>query len=84
MFGERMAIEHYQKAGVVVAGQREAMDADVVINAVVRHIESADARQRLGQGPVSVFADVAGGNDGDVGRRFFQGLRVQGGCLDDG
>ena len=59
------------------------MDTHVVVDAVVGYVESANTTQRLGQCAVAISADIAGGDDGHIGRRLLEVLYVQGSRFDD-
>ena len=82
--GERVPVEHHQEARVVVAGQRKAAHPDVVIDAVVGGVKPAHAGERFAERAVAVPTDVLRGDNGDVGGRLLERLRVQRGGLHHG
>ena len=72
-------VDQQQHARVVVARRGKAPGAEVVVGAVVRHIQPAHAGQHLCQRAVAKKTDVLGSDHADGRRSFQRGLCVAAG-----
>ena len=76
---ESHPVDQQQHAGVVVARCGKPPGAQVVVSAVVRHMQPAHAAQHLGKVAVAKKPDVVGGDHAHGGGRFEGRLRIPAG-----
>src|SRR5581483_2533547 len=78
---EAMSVDQQENTSIEIPRPIQAAYADKTVVTVIRHIESTDGSEDVGEGSIPVLLDLISRNYRDRGRGFFCALQVPGGAV---